>query len=455
MMPPFDIHAIANYSALRIVDSLAVGTAACAFTALALRLSRRQSAAARFAMCFLGLLAIALFPVTRGFWTLSPLSKAGLQRPALVLSESWALFLFWTWLALAGLHLLGVCKSLLHLRQLRRSCTPVRVDQLAPIVRETVRRKAIGRKVSLCTSDHVRVPTAIGLLNPAVVIPKWVMEELSAEELKQVLLHELAHLRRYDDWTNLAQQVIKSLFFFHPAVWWIEKKMAFERETACDDAVLAETESPRAYAECLAHLAERSFVQRSIALAQAALGKLSETSQRVAQILDTNRPKANGQMWKPALSAAAGVVLVCGVLISESPEWVAFDNSPSAQVATAHAVQENTATAVPVKMAAYATNTAPITYAKFKSEPKRNHAKAQRQKVQTLSAVRAQNHKTSDGGLIHLTSMKASQAPTAETLFIVIESRDPNAPEFYQIQMWRVTVLHTPPDPSTKSPNKT
>jgi beta-lactamase regulating signal transducer with metallopeptidase domain len=71
-------------------------------------------------------------------------------------------------------------------------------------------------------------------------------------------LHELAHLRRYDDWTNLAQKLVKALFFFHPAVWWIEKQVSLEREMACDDAVLAETASPRAYAECLAHLAEKT-----------------------------------------------------------------------------------------------------------------------------------------------------------------------------------------------------
>ena len=110
------------------------------------------------------------------------------------------------------------------------------------------------------------------------MIPDWALIELSSSELNQVVLHELAHLRRWDDWTNLAQQIIRALLFFHPAVWWIGKKAELEREMACDDAVLAETESPRAYAECLAHLAERSFVQRSLALAQAAIGRFHQTA---------------------------------------------------------------------------------------------------------------------------------------------------------------------------------
>ncbi len=99
------------------------------------------------------------------------------------------------------------------------------------------------RPVKLCVSDRLRVPTAIGFTKPLVVIPSWTMEELSAAELNPILLHELAHLRRRDDWTNLVQKILGALLFFHPAVWWIEKKLALEREMACDDLVLASTTS--------------------------------------------------------------------------------------------------------------------------------------------------------------------------------------------------------------------
>lgn len=449
-MPVVDTQAIANYSATRIVDALAGGSAVCVLTALALRVSRHQSAAARFAVCFLGLLAIAVFPLTRGLWTSLVFSKAGLQHPTFVVPESWAVYLFVTWAVLAALHLLGVGKALLHLGQLRRSGVPVDLKTLDPLVRQTL-QKGIKRKGSLYTSDRVRVPTAIGLVRPAILIPAWAMEELSATELHQVLLHEMAHLRRYDDWTNLAQQLVRAVFFFHPAVWWIGKKMAFERELACDEAVLAATESPREYAECLTHLAERSFVQRSIALAQAALGRLSETSQRVAQILDGTRAK--GTMWKPALSAAAGIALVCGLLVSESPEWIAFrDSAP--QFATAQSGRGDAALpTVPVTMASYDQKAAQASYAKFTPQVK-HAAKVQRQ----LTPPRTERRKPISAGLIHLASAKAAQAqsgPATETLFVVIESRDPNAPEMYQIQMWRVTVLRTQADPSTKPPKKT
>jgi len=85
------------------------------------------------------------------------------------------------------------------------------------------------------------------------------LRELSPEELRVVLLHEFAHLRRWDDWTNLLQKLVRTIFFFHPAVWWIERRLSLEREMACDEAVLAETENPQAYAECLVSLQRKAL----------------------------------------------------------------------------------------------------------------------------------------------------------------------------------------------------
>ena len=100
-------------------------------------------------------------------------------------------------------------------------------------------------------------------------------------------------LWRRDDWTNLAQKVLKALLFFLPSVWWIERRLSLDREMACDDAVLARSGTPREYAECLAHVAERSFLRRQLALAQAAVGRVRQLTARVAMILEPNRPSSN------------------------------------------------------------------------------------------------------------------------------------------------------------------
>jgi hypothetical protein len=139
----------------------------------------------------------------------------------------------------------------------------------------------------------------------------------------------LAHLRRRDDWTNLAQQILKALLFFHPAAWWIQNQLALEREMACDDAVLAETTNPRGYAQCLVSVAEKSFMRRGVALAQAIVNRMRQTSLRVSRILDANRSGAT-RVWKPAVYSVAAFFVACLVSLPHAPELVAFeDQAPS------------------------------------------------------------------------------------------------------------------------------
>ncbi len=126
---------------------------------------------------------------------------------------------------------------------------------------------------------------------PSLPFPAWALQEIPADELQAICLHELAHLRRWDDWTNLAQKILKAIFFFHPAVWFIENRLSLEREMACDDAVLAANFSPRVYAESLLGLAEKSFLRRGIELAQAAVGQVWQLKLRIVEILRRDRTK--------------------------------------------------------------------------------------------------------------------------------------------------------------------
>src|SRR5271166_807759 len=252
----FEPNTIAQMSALRIVDCLLEGSLIAIFACAIVRVPRLHNSSAKFAIWFSALMAIAALPALSGAsWWQGPGMAAQTQtlsRSAITLPGSWALYGFGAWAMLASWLLLGVGRGLWYLHVLRNSCVPVELAKLDDRLQQTLASKGSARPVALCTSGRVQVPTAIGLIRPAVILPSWAMQELSSDELNQILLHELAHLRRYDDWTNLAQKLVKALFFFHPAVWWIEKQVALEREMACDDAVLAET-SPRAYAECLAH----------------------------------------------------------------------------------------------------------------------------------------------------------------------------------------------------------
>jgi beta-lactamase regulating signal transducer with metallopeptidase domain len=83
---------------------------------------------------------------------------------------------------------------------LRRRSRVLSENEIDPLLRQTLADFGSFRHVTLYVCDDLRVPAAIGFFRPAVVIPRWAFEELSAGELNAVLLHELGHLRRWDDW---------------------------------------------------------------------------------------------------------------------------------------------------------------------------------------------------------------------------------------------------------------
>jgi beta-lactamase regulating signal transducer with metallopeptidase domain len=457
------LHAIAQFSTLRILDSLVEGSVIAGVGALVLRMTPRQNAAARFTVWFSTLLAIAGLPLIAAAMPHQIIS-ATITRPVATVPESWAIYLFAAWALIAGYSLFRVARAVWHLRALRKSCAPIDGCDLEPLVQETLQRYRMNRSVEFCTSEQVRVPAAIGLMKPAVVIPRWVMHELSGSELNQILLHELAHLRRRDDWTNLIQQVVRALFFFHPAVWWIEKRIALECEMACDDAVLAETDSPRAYAECLANLAQRSFVRRSLALAQSALGRIRQTSQRVTKILDVNRPKGSSGAWKPAVSLVAGFAIACAVLGARAPRLVGFYNDPlpgaSNHAVTAANSQASYDTA-PLPMMPRATNASLTT-----SSPKVQILPAKLRRATSqhgpkihahTAAIHSKGLRPQASKMVHMTSVDSGFVPFTETLFVVIEdggTASSNQP-VYHIQMWRVLTFQQLIKPaSSKAPQK-
>jgi beta-lactamase regulating signal transducer with metallopeptidase domain len=339
------LQTVAQISVERILNALPEGFLIALFAWALLRVLRRQNSGTRFAVWFLALLTVAALPVLGGFGEGRAPMAAGVSsfmssamsgrslRPAITIPGRWALFVFLAWALGAGAAMVRLAAGLWRLRQLRRSCTPIVAADLDPVVRKTVdaigaSRSVASKSITIATSECVRVPAAIGFWKQTIILPAWALRELPPNDLNVVLLHEFAHLRRWDDWTNLIQKLVRALFFFHPAVWWIENRLSVEREMACDDAVLAETANPRGYASCLVSLLEKSLAHRLShrrwSMAQAAVHRAREASLRLAQILDTNRPVAT-RVWKPALGMVGAFSMICLVVLPHAPQFVAFD----------------------------------------------------------------------------------------------------------------------------------
>jgi Zn-dependent protease with chaperone function len=376
------VQTVAQISVEHIFNVLPAGFVIAFFAWGLLRALRRQNSGTRFAVWFLALLTIAALPflsVLREGPALpvhSSLHPAILHpailHPAITIPERWALFIFVAWAAGASIAMLRLAAGVWRLRRLRQCCTAINAADLDPAVQKTVdairapassglysfpfmrryfTRRFASNPITIAISEDVRVPSAIGFLNRIIVLPAWALSELSPEDLNAVLLHEFAHLRRGDDWTNLIQKIVRALFFFHPAVWWIENRLSVEREMACDDAVLAETANPHGYATCLVSLLEKNLAHRGLAMTQAAVHRAREASLRLAQILSKNRPVAT-KVWTPAVGIVGIFSAICLAALPHAPQLVAFDHATE----TSHSVYAASASGPDVADFAHSAN---------------------------------------------------------------------------------------------------
>ena len=342
-----DLQSLAQLFTGSLLNTVAEGVVLGGLVWVLLRLIGRQNSGTRFATWFSALLAIAALPFLSGsgFASHSRAVAPANLHGGVTLASSWAFCLFAGWSLGAGLLLLRLSVGLWRVRQIRSKCSEVDLADLDPAIAGILRDFGSRRRVKLCVSGDLAVPTAIGFFRSAIVFPAWLLPQLSPDEIKVILLHELAHLRRWDDWTNLSQKLVKAVFFFHPAVWWIESRLTLEREMACDDMVLAQTVSPRVYASSLISFAEKLQNARALTLAQALVSRMRDMSLRVAQILDTERPSRTG-LWKPVLGLSTGLLaLVVGAAAPYAPPLVAFQTQPK-QRQTQHIQSQQQATDV-------------------------------------------------------------------------------------------------------------
>ncbi len=166
-------------------------------------------------------------------------------------------------------------------------------------------RLGIKRTVSLLRSAVVRVPTVVGWLRPAILLPASTITGLTPPQLDFVIAHELAHVRRGDAWMNLLQTLIETLLFYHPAVWWVSRRVREDREHCCDDLALAVCGDRLAGAQALATLEEIRQWSGGLALA-ANEGSLLTRVRRLLGIAEGR------QDWR---RTAGSSLLVVGVLL--------------------------------------------------------------------------------------------------------------------------------------------
>lgn len=168
-------------------------------------------------------------------------------------------------------------------------------------------RMQLGRAVRVVRSALVEVPTVIGAIRPMILLPMAALSGMNSEQIEMILAHELAHIRRNDYFVNIIQSVIETLFFYHPAVWWVSRQVRIERENCCDDLAVSFCGDPVRYALALTELEHR----RSTSLAVAANGgSLLSRIRRLAGCSANSRNCAPTWLTGLATLSALAVVLL-------------------------------------------------------------------------------------------------------------------------------------------------
>jgi beta-lactamase regulating signal transducer with metallopeptidase domain len=255
----------------------------------------------------------------------------------------------WTTLApwLTALYLLGVAAMLARLgaatvgaHRLVSRAEPIVGGPLVELLRNRARQWSMKGAPALARTQQIVTPKVVGLLRPTILLPASAAIGLSPAELEMILAHELAHVRRYDLWVNLAQRLAEAVLFYHPAIWLLSRRISALREYCCDELSCQAANQTAAasrvhYAMALLRVVELAHPQNAgieELTALAADGRSpSEIRRRVARLF--------GEPVREPLHLTRGgmaLLLVLGTLVIFGPTvWPSRADAPQDQASNA------------------------------------------------------------------------------------------------------------------------
>jgi beta-lactamase regulating signal transducer with metallopeptidase domain len=272
-------------------------------TAIALGRMPRLNATTRHAVWWFALVAVLVLPLLQPH---APASASATvapgMEPSLLPAGVFAVPAVPDWLMACGIAmwlgtvvigLVRIASGVARVRALKAGSWPLPTARQAQLTMwGSVRRS--GRRAELRISDELPGACALGLGRPVILVSRAWVHALSDEDLDQIVIHEHAHLARYDDWLRLLQSAIASVAGLHPAVRFILRKIDVEREAACDDVVVSRTGAARRFAACLVNAATASAMTAGAyepEIIPGAVRSAPALRVRVTRLLDAGRDR--------------------------------------------------------------------------------------------------------------------------------------------------------------------
>ncbi|MGD0137627.1 MAG: M56 family metallopeptidase [Tepidisphaeraceae bacterium] len=333
-----------------LLDAAIKGLVILSLTGLAVLAMRRASAAARHLAWFLGTLSLLILPILSAAlpswhilprWADNATAPEPIAAPAPLLAPTvpdnqilpyepapqtqppifartpiepqplhvnWQTWVLLAWVAGSALLLGYVALGFASLWWLQQRSSRITVGGWPILMRQLCDQLGFRRPVELLSSPRRTMPMTWGIWRTRLLLPEdsatW-----SNEQRRTVLLHELAHAKRWDCLTQLVVQLARALYWFNPLLWLAWKRMQTEREQACDDLVLSTGTKASAYAEQLLHIASEMPVVR-FGAAAIAMARPNKLEGRLLAILDMTRNRRDLTRWGVLIAAAAALALI-------------------------------------------------------------------------------------------------------------------------------------------------
>lgn len=259
--------------------------------------------------------ALTVIPVAAD--PVSPPSPGLLRRVTAVAqagAEGIVNLLPWVWVAGFPLMCLSLLTGIAGAERFRRQCRNLDDDRVIAACRRLQQVLRVPGNVALGVSSHISAPILVGIVRPLILLPASMLAGLTTAQLEMVLLHELAHVRRWDNLVNLLQRIVEAVLFFHPAIWWLSARVRLEREHCCDAVVLAQVSGPEEYAEVLVQFALQ-MPKQEIALGTSMSQQLIPRIRRILKQEDERM-----QVSRSLVTVTLSVILSLAVLTVASAQ---------------------------------------------------------------------------------------------------------------------------------------
>ena len=169
-------------------------------------------------------------------------------------------------------------------------------DRVLAIGMKLKAKLGLNKVPRILVTHRINDAATVGFFRSVVILPGAWIRQMSPEMLEAILAHEFAHVRRHDVWVNLLQRIIETMFFYHPAVWWLSAQIRIEREHCCDSSAVSATGDCNTFAKTL-ELAARQRAGIEFGLVTNLGGKRMSLLHRINRVLGQPQRDNGGTRW--------------------------------------------------------------------------------------------------------------------------------------------------------------